>query len=153
MFRLGNRVVIAMLATSLALLGADMFSGTWKLNVAKSKYNPGPGPKSTTTVMKMEGDWMTAKGEGVDAAGKATSSNNRYKYDGKEYPYKTAQVDGTISVKKTDDFHAESTTKGGKANVTTKTEISKDGKTRTQTSTGTNAEGKATNNVVVWDKQ
>jgi hypothetical protein len=101
----------------------------------------------------MDGDWIVAKSEGVNAEGKSTSFTNRYKYDGKEYPYKTANVDGTISVKRIDDHHTEATVKGGKASMISKASISKDGKTRTQNQTGTNAEGKPVKNVVVYEKQ
>ena len=147
-------IVIALVLTSLALSAADMRSGTWKLNTAKSKFSPGPGPKSNIITYSMEGDWVVGKAESVNAEGKATSGSNRYKLDGKEYPYKTPLVEGTISVKQIDDFNSEATIKGGgKHRVTSKTVISKDGKTRTLTSPGVNAEGKPVNSVAVYEKQ
>jgi len=130
-----------------------LLSGTWKLNTAKSKYSPGPAPKSTTQTYSMDGDWVVLKSEGVAADGKPANFSYRYKFDGKEYPFKNATVDGTISVKRIDDLHTEAVIKGGKANISLKGEISKDGKTRTQRQTGTNAEGKPVNNVVVYEKQ
>ena len=36
------------LAAGSLLFAADASLGTWKLNVAKSKYSPGPAPKSAT---------------------------------------------------------------------------------------------------------
>jgi hypothetical protein len=36
-------LVVLLTATAMA---ADMIVGTWKLNVAKSKYSPGPPPQS-----------------------------------------------------------------------------------------------------------
>ncbi len=150
---LPRRILIGIVAASLPLFAADMLSGTWKINTAKSKFSPGPGPKSATITYSMEGDWVVTKVQGVNPEGKATSSSNRYKLDGKEYPYKTALVEGTISVKRIDDLHTEATIKGGKTSTTSKSVISKDGKTRTMTTTGTNAEGKPVNNVVVYDKQ
>src|SRR5262245_15250779 len=99
MIRILRRIVIVVVAATFALTAADMLSGTWKLNVAKSKYNPGPAPKSATITYSMDGDWVILKSQGVDAAGKATSFDNRYKFDGKEYPFKNAAADGTISVK------------------------------------------------------
>ena len=91
--------------------------------------------------------------EGVSADGKPTNFTNRYKFDGKECPFKNAMVDGTISVKRIDDLHTEAVMKGGKANIVGKTVISKDGKTRTLNQTGANAEGKPLNNVSVYEKQ
>ena len=153
MVKILQRMMIGFVAATLVLSAADMLSGTWKLNIAKSKYSPGPAPKSATVTYSMDGDWVVAKAEGVNAEGKATSSTNRYRFDGKEYPYKTAIVEGTISVKRVDDLHTEATIKGGKASITSKAAISKDGKTRTQTQTGTDAQGKSVHNVVVSDKQ
>ncbi len=148
-------ILIAVVATSMALSAADMVSGTWKLNLAKSKYNPGPAPKSLVVNTSMEGDWIVSKSQGVDSEGKATNLTNKYKLDGKEYPYKTATVDGTIAVKRIDDFQSEAVIldKSGKGNTTGKAVISKDGKTRTVTTTGTRADGKTVHNVVVYEKQ
>jgi hypothetical protein len=36
---------LAMLMAAGALLASDPNVGTWKLNVAKSKFSPGPGPQ------------------------------------------------------------------------------------------------------------
>ena len=153
MITIVRRIIIGVLAASLTLCAEDMLSGTWKLNTAKSKYSPGPAPKSLTVTYSMDGDWVVSKSEGVSSDGKATSYTNRYKFDGKEYPYKTATIEGMISAKRIDDMHIEATIKGGKAQGSAHTVISKDGKTRTLTTTGTNAEGKPVKNVAVYDKQ
>jgi hypothetical protein len=153
MSKIFHRLLIGMLGAAMILCAADMLTGTWKLNTAKSKYSPGPGPKSNVVTFSLEGDWVISKSQGTDPEGKATNYNNRYKLDGKEYPYKTATVDGTIAIKRIDDRHTEAVIKGGKASMTGKSVISSDGKTRTQTVTGTNAEGKTVNNVSVYEKQ
>ena len=41
-------VVVGLLVTTSSLWAADPFVGTWKLNLAKSKYSPGPPPKNLT---------------------------------------------------------------------------------------------------------
>ena len=41
-------LLLATSATMLAQAQKDAHIGTWKLNVAKSKFNPGPGSKSET---------------------------------------------------------------------------------------------------------
>ena len=153
MITIVRRIALGVLAASLSLCAADMLSGTWKLNTAKSKYSPGPAPKSTTITYSMDGDWVVMKIDAVTADGKPASFSNRYKFDGKEHPYKTPNLDGTISAKRIDDMHTEAAIKGGKAHGTSHTVISKDGKTRTLTTTGTNAEGKPVKNVAVYDKQ
>ena len=51
MRRLFSRVLAVLAITAVAALGADNSIGTWKVNVAKSKYTPAPFPlKSLTSV-------------------------------------------------------------------------------------------------------
>jgi hypothetical protein len=57
----------------LGLAQSDPFLGTWQLNLAKSKYSPGPPPKSQTVNFQGEGGRITVVG--IDAAGK--SGNGR----------------------------------------------------------------------------
>ena len=151
--------VVALTAT--AVMAADNFSGTWKLNVAKSKYSPDPAPKSGTTKLEATADGLKIVADGMNWEGKKTHTEYTPSFDGKDYPDKVL-LDGKpdpngadmISVKKIDDFTFETTTKlKGKTLTVTKNVISKDGKTRTQTATGVNAQGKPVNNTVVYDRQ
>src|SRR5215472_1539929 len=155
-------VLVAVLATSVTLAySADNFSGTWKLNVAKSKFSPGPGPKSNMQKIEAVEGGMKVVTDGENAEGKKTHNEYTVKFDGKDSP-EHPMLDGkpkptgadTISIKKVDDFTYEATTKKkGMVLTVTKNVISKDGKTRTATATGKNAEGQTVNNVVVWEKQ
>jgi hypothetical protein len=45
----------AVLAGAAFAQAADSKVGTWKLNVAKSKYSPGPAPKSGTSRIEAAG--------------------------------------------------------------------------------------------------
>ena len=45
-------LAVAALATAQA---KDPFVGTWNMNLAKSKYSPGPAPKSTTSTYEAAG--------------------------------------------------------------------------------------------------
>ena len=144
------------MAVAMQLAAADLYLGTWKLDTAKSKYDPGPGPKSGTVVYSADGDWIAIKTEGVAADGKSTITSNRYKRDGKDYPWNTATESGksTISIKLIDDHHTVATLKrDGKVTSTSKSTISKDGKTRTMATTGNNADGKKFSNVAVYNRQ
>ena len=52
---------------------ADPFIGTWKLNVAKSKFDPGPPPKSVTWYFEDRGSGVILRTiEGIDAQGNRT---------------------------------------------------------------------------------
>jgi len=153
MLRTLRNLALALPLTVLILTAADPIVGTWKLNTAKSKFNPGPGPKSSTVTYEEDGEWIVTKAEGMGGDGQSFSRSNRYKLDGTEYPYDGPIGKGTISIKKTDDHHAVSTSKVGTGVSTTRSVISKDGKTRTLTVTGTDAQGKKINHTVVYDRQ
>ena len=153
-------VVLLELSAS-TVIAADMYAGTWKINIAKSKYSPGPAPKgpSTTKIEAVEnGIKLTA--DGVNAQGQKTHVEFTVKFDGKDYPF-TSMIDGKpapnaadmISAKRIDDYTFETTTKlKGKPLVTARTVASKDGKSQTTTFTGVNAQGQKVNNVVVGEK-
>jgi len=147
--------MIVTFAVAAALSAADPYLGTWKANPAKSKYSPGPAPKSNTATYSKDGDWVILKTDTVAADGQTTSRTNRYKRDGKAYPFTGPLIGkGTITVKPIDDYTTDAVLKGDNGRtVMIHTVISKDGKTRTQTSTGTTADGKKTNNTVVFEKQ
>jgi len=138
-----------------------MLAGTWKLNVAKSKFSPGPAPKSGTRTHTAVDGGIKVVTDGVNSEGKKTHNEYTVKFDGKDYAEKP-MIDGKpnpdgadmISMKKVDDYNYETTTKKmGKVLTTTKTVISKDGKTLTATTTGKNAKGETVNNTTVAEKQ
>ena len=149
-----KKLMFVVLATALAVLAADQFVGTWKVNLAKSKYSPGPAPKSATVTYSQDGDWIVGKNESIDSEGKPSTATNRYKRDGKEYPFVSATGEkGTIASKVIDANTTEATLKVGKAATVLRTVIAKDGKSFTRTTKGTNAQGQKVNNVVVFEKQ
>ena len=60
--------------------------GKWKLNVEKSKFVPGPGPKSLTRTVEAEGEKVKFTYEGEAADGAPISYTFTVAYDGKDYP-------------------------------------------------------------------
>jgi hypothetical protein len=149
------KLFIVMAITAIAAFGADSSVGTWKYNAAKSTTTSTNPTKSQTDVREATPDGgvkITRTGELADG----TSSNYTYtyKYDSKEYPVTGAPFDA-ISVKRIDanttSWEVKKT--GGKYHVTGRTVISKDGKTMTQTSKGTDADGKPVASTIVFDKQ
>ena len=148
-------VVLGANVTNLSAQASDPRIGTWKLNVAKSKYNPGPAPQSQTLKVEASGKGEKVTSEVVGADGKRTTSTYTANFDGKDYPLSGSLVGADkVSLKRVDARTTERTDKkDGKAVMTLKRVVSPDGKTMTVTSKGTNAEGKPVNNVVVFDKQ
>ena len=147
--------VVAVLAFSLAAQAADMDSGTWVLNFAKSTSSNGL-PRSSTQVISMDGGWMIFKGNGVDKDGKTGSFSSISKIDGVARPSLVHGPDAMlVTSTRSDDFHRKSVGIAitGKARMTQVSVISPDGKVRTRTTTGVDKDGKAYNNVQVFDKQ
>ena len=62
---------------------SDLLMGTWQLNLTKSRYSPGPPPKSQTVSLE-------AGGKGILATTNAQGNQNRNEFtfveDGKPYP-------------------------------------------------------------------
>jgi hypothetical protein len=147
-------LVFVALALSGAARAADQHSGTWKMNPAKSKYTPGPAPKSTTVKIDSDADNIKLSSDGIDAAGNPTHVEYTAKYDGKDYPVTGAPNADTVALERPDASTIRSTLKKGNQVVMTVTSvISKDGKIRTSTFKGKDAQGQDVNNVVVYDKQ
>jgi hypothetical protein len=147
-------VAVSVLVLGSIAQAADNQAGTWKLNVAKSKYSPGPAPKEGTLTIESQADGLKFTIHGTDAEGKAVHMEFSPKYDGKDYPATGMPNADTISMKKINDYTIEAVSKkGGKTVMTTKSVVSKDGKTRTTTQKGTNAKGEKVNNTIVYDKQ
>jgi hypothetical protein len=85
--------IAAVLVASLVVLAShagfaqdDPLVGTWVLNVAKSKYTPGPPPKQQTTIFEAEGQGLKVTTKGTDSAGEPTMTAYTANYDGKDYP-------------------------------------------------------------------
>lgn len=132
---------------------ADLNMGTWKLNEAKSKLAPG-APKNHTVVYEAAGDDVKVIVDGTDAAGAATHNEWTGKFDGKFYPVTGDSTSDERSYSKVNARTLKLTArKGGKVTLTGKIVVSADGKTRTVTTSGTDAQGKKFKNVAVYDKQ
>ena len=134
----------------------DPLVGTWKMDVAKSSYKPGPAPKSATVVVEPEGK---AKGIkiSVDAVG-ADGSPMKWGFttqrDGKEAPVTGNPMYDTATTTMTNPTHGTTVyKKGGKTVMTSKAELSADGKTMTLTGSGTDAKGQPVLNVGIYTKQ
>ena len=153
-------LIVTVLAATV-ILAADVFSGTWKLNTAKSTYSPGPAPKEGVGKIEAVDNGLKVALDGVNATGQKAHTEYTVKFDGKDYPVKST-LDGKpqdaapdmISAKKIDDYTFETTTKTkGKMLGTSKNVYSKDGKTLTVTQTGTTPDGKPVNNKLIVEKQ
>jgi len=145
-------LVIVLAAGSVLLAQSNPFVGTWKLNLEKSKYDPGPPPQSATRTWDASGMVMVS---GVGASGKPVSYGYSVKGDGKESPTMGAIPNKAdmISTKKIDANTYEATfTKAGKPVETTTFKVSNGGKTLTIDAKGS-ADAGFVENVQTLDKQ
>ena len=126
--------------------------GTWKLNEAKSKF--AGKARNHTVVYEAVGDQIKVTVDGVDESGAAVHSEWTGKLDGKEYPVTGEANSDTRSYRRINKNTLSLTgKKGGKVTLTGRIVVSRDGKSRTVTTTVTNAQGKRVRNVAVYDKQ
>lgn len=152
-FVLVNSIAVFGVAAVLLAQASEPLFGTWKLDAAKSKYTPGPAPKNSTKRyepyqggVKASQDTTTAKGtqQHIEIVGAM---------DGKDYPSTGNPEIDTYSFRKVADRTYEIVQKkAGKVVYTVRTTVSDDGKSRTVTQTGTNAEGKAVENSMYWER-
>jgi hypothetical protein len=145
---------LAMLLAGFApCFAEDANMGTWKLNEAKSKLSAG-GPRNHTVAYTAAGDSVKVTVEGVDAEGKPSRSEWTGKFDGKDYPVAGDPTSDVRAYKKVDDRTLEFTAKkGGTVTITGRVVVAADGKSRTVTTSGTDAKGNKISSTAVYDKQ
>jgi hypothetical protein len=149
---------IAVLAVALSFMGAatsfaaNPHMGTWKLNEAKSKLVPGMGKNNTVTYAEQK-DKIKITVDGVDKDGKSTHSVWVGKFDGKAYPVKGNLPYNSVAYRVVNDRTNDITAmKDGKIGWTGQITVAADGKSRTVTINGTDANGKKFKGKAIYDK-
>lgn len=145
-------LAVVLAAGSVLLAQSNPFVGTWTLNVAKSKYTPGPAPQSSTRTWGTDGMVMV---KGTSAAGQESSYGYTIKEDGKEYPTMGAipnHADKITSKRLNADEYEATFIKNGKHVETTTYKISNGGKTLTIHAKGETDKGPF-DNLQVWEKR
>ena len=143
------------LAVALGGTASAQAVGTWKLNLAKSKFQPGQAPKSTTLVYEAAGAGIKVTVDTVPADGPAIHYTYTANYDGKDNPVTGNNPDRDMTARtRVNATTTKSVTKKGGKIMTNQTNVmSVDGKMMTITTTGTNAKGQKVDSVSVYDKQ
>ena len=151
-----TRIAVVAVALSFvaatACFAANPYIGTWKLNEAKSKLHPGMG-KNTMVVYSEQKDKIKVTVDGVGKDGKPTHSVWVGKADGKAYKSKgNLPWDAAVYKVVNDRTYDLTGMKDGKMLWTGKSTVSADGKSRTVTINGTDANGKKFKAKAVYDK-
>jgi hypothetical protein len=151
------KLLAGLVATAIGAFGADNSLGAWKLNVAKSKYSPGPLPYKSLTMIREASDTgvkTTISAQRID--GSRINVSYTAKYDGIAYPvHDTGYPSDTISMKQVDAnaFTSEREKPGGKYHTKSLSVISNGGTTMINTLIGTDADGKPLMAWIVYEKQ
>ena len=145
---------------------SNVVMGTWKLNFETSTYNPGQAPRSNVRqFIALPDGFIVSTISGISAQGIPTFTMSAARYDSKNYPLYNQitladfMVNGTKTpmtqaYKVIDDYTVEITNReyGKVTTVLTRT-VSKDRKTMTLITKGTNALGQPVHNVEIFEKQ
>jgi ketosteroid isomerase-like protein len=120
----------------------DPWLGTWVLNVAKTRINPGTKPRSETRTYSTSPDGEHATYDAVNGEGKRTSSFASYKFDGKDAPLIGDPDEDSMALTRTSPRSiAAVVKKDGQVIRTATREVSEDGKTLTVQFKGKNSKG------------
>ena len=135
---------------------SDPVIGRWKLNLMKSKYDPGPPPKNLIRTYESVRNGVKVTVEGVDGLNNPIKYGYTANYDGKDYPITGmgvpngadviafTRIDITFTV-------GETLKQAGKVIITARRVVSQNGKVLTFNAKG--IPGQPFNNVTVYDKQ
>jgi hypothetical protein len=113
-----------------------------------------PGSPHSEVVYAAAGDSVKVTVDGVDADGKPTHNEWTGKFDGKDYPLTGDPTSDSRAYTRVNDHTLSLTAnKGGKVTLTGRIFVAADGKSRTITTCGTDAQGKKYSSTAVYDKQ
>src|SRR5207249_3960316 len=135
-FGMRSFVLALLLFASSAAIGAQasQLEGTWRMNIEKTKYTPGPAPQDEVVTYTVSGQGVSYLVRSVDNHGEPTTQRGSIVYDGKDYPVTGSADYDTVASTRVDDFTGETARKlGGKVVQTVTRVVSKDGKTLTLT--------------------
>jgi hypothetical protein len=156
-FAIVGVVVMAALMQGVVLAESNPFIGTWKMNAEKSKFSPGPAPKSLTITMEAAGDGVKSTSQATGADGTSTSWSYTANYDGNDNPITGTGVPGaadTVTLRRINVNKTELTLKkGGQVVRTAWLVVFKDGKVLKIIAKGKDVDGKPSKVGLVLDKQ
>lgn len=149
-----RRLIVLMLSVASCVWAADASVGTWKLNVAKSTFKPGPPPAAETRIYKAQPKGVKTTVKTTWADRKTTTVEYPANYDGKDYPVEGSRDVDAVALTRMDDFTSAATLKhAGKEIGVARRVVSPDKKTMTISYKGINTRGDLVDNVAVYDKQ
>jgi hypothetical protein len=147
------KLVFMLLAAAVALVAADPFVGTWKVNPAKSKFKSGAALKDQTVTISESGGDLDIAVKGTAADGTPVSTHYTVPAAGGSGKVIESSYEAVSGKRMSANERETSYSKGGKVVYTTHAKLAKDGKTLTVQSKGTNPAGQMVDGTVTYDKQ
>jgi hypothetical protein len=130
----------------------DLLIGTWRLDLAKSRYTPGPPPRNETRTYVRDKEGMQGTIRRLREDGREEVIEYRADFD-HEYPVMGTQAYDTIRLKRIDSRTAEAVlSHAGRVFGTARRVIAEDGRTLTITFRQEDR-GTLENNIAVYRKQ
>jgi hypothetical protein len=131
----------------------DPHFGIWRLNVAKSSFDPGPPLVAQTRWYEPYGRGVRARVETFDAVGNRTVGGYTAYFDGRDYPNSDDSEAITISLKRIGRTIEGTLKSGGTVVLRTTNVVSDDGQVMTLTEKGIGPDGRPFTNVQVYDRR
>ena|SRR5438270_9995129 len=132
----------------------DLFTGTWRANLSKSRRHANHRFESATLRFDVSGDTVTLAQAGVNAAGHQESGTTTLRSDGKEHAVSPEAPDIVVITKWVGSRILETTAKKGGEVIGQGTyEVSDDDKMLTATVRGVDASGAEFEQVIVFDRE
>ena len=149
-------VLVAIVPMSVATAQSkDPAYGTWKLNVAKSTFSPGPAPKESMLTIEADGPGRKVEVAGVAADGTPVKWGYSGSFDRKEVKVSGNNPDADVVSLRRIDANSTRTTykKADKQTMVNGIAVSADGKTLTVVQSGVNGKGEQVKNTLIFDRQ
>ena len=151
-------LLVAVFGLAGSLWAADPAVGTWRLNIAKSKFAPSTQAaiKTLTLVIQETGDQSETTVTGTRADGSPISEKFTFPLQGGVWKYQQggfAEGVSGIGTRIDADTVIFTTIQNGKQIEMEQCVVSKDDKTMNCTAKGTDAKGKPFEGLTVYDKQ
>lgn len=157
---LRSKVTTAVLAASFfvaispGFAQTDPWLGTWRLNPAKSTFNPGPGPRALTTTYEGVPGGYRVIADFTDAQGRQGRSEWPIIFDGRRHRVTGNPQTDEVASRRIDAYTGQDEYfKDGQPDGSATFVLSRDGKIITSTTRRLLANGREANNVFVFEKQ
>ena len=140
------------LVSGVAAQAVDPLDGTWRLNVAQSKYASAAPPKNQTTTLRGVNGGLHESVERLNADGTTTRWEVTAGYDGKDYPVKGDPSRDTVAMTRVNQHTVDIVNKKAGAVVSRmRIVVAADGRSRTNTVM--DPSGEKTTAVLVFDRR